>query len=124
MQTIQDKLRAWGRRRAIDDPPNGYTIPNWVEQIQNPGDQADRVSVIQITDDEHERVDRAIGDLKICKREHYQVIEYSYRFNLPDSKIAQRARWITDKGEERRSRSWVRAIRENAEHWLEGKISC
>lgn len=122
-ETIQDILAAWGRARMIGDPPNGYTAPHYTSQIQNPGEQADKARTAPLPDDDHIRVDVAVSALRSRKPDHYRVIYFAYQRGMPDSKIAECSRWgDTNEPKERRSRSWVRTIRENAEHWLDGRL--
>ena len=121
--TIQDVLMSWGRSRLITDAPNAHKPPGWVNKIQSPGDQADRLAAPILPEDEHVRVDAAVSELRNRKPDHYDVIVYSYQHGLPDQRIAEKCTWLSTGGKlERRSRSWVRAIRENAEHWIEGRI--
>ena len=123
MDTIQDKLLAWGRSRLISSPPNAVKPPGWVGQIQNPGEQADRLAMPPLGEDEHIRVDAAVSELKNRKPDHHRAIVCAYQYRMNDNELAKRWHWFDAHGNpERRSRSWVRSVRENAEHWLDGKL--
>lgn len=108
---IQELLIAWGRGRAIDDAPNGYPRQSAFARMAGMGN----VEQARLPDEEQLRVDGAVSDMKEKKPDHYAVICNAYIRGLPDSVSALRLR-------PKRSRSWVRNIRENAEHYLEAKL--
>ena len=97
----------------MDDPPNGYPHEApFARFIRNPGTA--NVSVQPLSDEEHQRIDLAVSDLKLKKPDHYQVIWLAYIKRLPDKRIGYVLKT---------SRSSVRNLRENAENWLDGKLS-
>lgn len=115
MQTIQDKLMAWGQSKSLSLPPNGFpSVAPFARSIQNPGDQADAASVTPLSDDEHERVDRAVSDLKNTNRVRHKVICFAYIGGMLDNEIARALRM-----------SWeeVRGIRLGAENWVDNKLA-
>ena len=123
-ETVQDVLRAWGRSKAINEAPNGYSTSQLAKQMQSPGDSAEKASIISpLTDDYHVLVDSVVSEMKPKKPDHHRVIVYAYRYGYSDDRIARYVTWAGHGGkQEKRSRSWVRAMRENAEFWIEAKL--
>ena len=112
MTTIQDKLIAWGRGKAISDPPNGYPEQTpFARLIRNPG-QAN-VGILPLDSEDQARIDAAVSAMKLTKPDHYEIICYAYIAQMRDDAIRHKVR---------RSKSWVRDIRRNAEHYLEGRL--
>lgn len=109
---IHDMLMAWGRNRAISDPPNDF--PNqtaFARLIRNPGSA--NLSIAPLDEDEVQRIDREISSLRVKKERHWQVICLAYIEQLTDKRVGRRLRM---------SRSAARAIRQQAEHYLEAKL--
>jgi hypothetical protein len=111
MTTIQDKLRAWARGKAMDEAPNDAKGPGWTRSILNPGRATHRAPVMP--EDEMIRVDREVTALRERKPGHYQVIVRYYLRHEQDREIA-----VAMRG----SRTWVRELRVAAEHYLEAKL--
>lgn len=120
---IQDVLRAWGRWKPINRPQNGYTKPSIYTQMVNPGDDADRYHTPEISEDFGAAVETAVNEMKAKKPTHHAVIVAAYLDGLMDYQVAKHRKFPDQDGKLRSvSRSWVRTMRENAEHWLEAKL--
>lgn len=106
---------AWGAGKAMNNAENGYPVQSpFARYMLNPGDSTDRVSwVPPISDDEHIRIDGVICSLGHKKPAHYEIICLHYLSRISDIKIA-RAIGI--------GKTSVRAMRENAEFWIEAKL--
>ena len=112
---IQDLLTAWGKGRAISDPPNGYPSQAPFARLIARGN----VGLPKLPDEAHGRVDGAVSDLRLKKPLHHAIIVKSYIGRLTDAQIARQI----SKAEKRpTSRSTVRGIRIAAEHWIEGRL--
>lgn len=110
--TIQDLLIAWGKGRHLSEPPNGIRPPGWTQQIRNPGTAT--VSIPPLDEENHAIVDAAVSALHRLKPDHHYVICLSYIQGLRDGQIARRIHV---------SKSTARNIREQAEHWVEGRVA-
>ena len=116
---IRDILTAWGLSKPINSAPNGYPHQaNFAQSMVNPGDAAERARTIYLPPEECQRVDEVVSSMKERKPAHHWVIVNAYSKRMSDHEIAERERYQL----RRVSRSWVRGIRGNAEHWLEAKL--
>ena len=106
--TIQDLLIAWGRNRALSDPPNGYPT-SILGRMMSKG----TVSLPTLPDEDVERVDAAVSQLRLKHTIKHEIIKLHYIHHRTDREIAKQMGG---------SRSWIRSLRENAEHYLEGKL--
>lgn len=114
MAAIQDVLLAWGRGRSVHSAPNGYPRQaNFAGSMINPGDQAARAEITPLPELEHLRVDAVVSQLMDRKPEQHRIIRMAYIYKMSDSEICKAIRC---------SRSRVRSIRENAEHWIDGRL--
>ena len=107
--TIQDLLIAWGRSRSVNFPPNDFPPQSPFARLIARGG----IGLPPLPDEEVERIDRAVSSLKIKSQTKHDIIKLSYIFKLTDREIAR---------EMNGSRSWVRTLRENAEHYLDGRL--
>ena len=112
--SIQDRLIAWGRGRAMNSAPNDYpskaAFAQWIAR--------GNINIAPLTIEEHERIDSVISDMKNKKPTHHAIICLYYVERWRDAKIA--GKWRFDGSKQ--SRTWVRENRVAAEHYLEAKL--
>jgi len=113
--SVQDTLIAWGRGKAMDKPENGFpSQAPFARFIVNPGDGADIAREIPPLDlDEHCKVDAVVSEMSRKKPHHFEIICLAYIGRKRDMTIAGALHY---------SRSTVRAMRENAEFWIDGRL--
>lgn len=112
---IQDTLIAWAKGKALNEAQNGYPRQSaFARYMLNPGDTADKANAVDpLGIDDHIRVDAAVSELRLSKPVHFQVICLAYLCRKRDVSIARILRT---------SRSSARALRENAEYWIDGRL--
>jgi hypothetical protein len=107
--SIQDKLIAWGRGLAINSPPNDLPKQTTFARFMAKG----AISLPPLCDEEQQRIDRVVSDMKLVKPEHYEVICYAYITGLRDYQIRRKVKHRTE---------WVERTRLSAEGYLEAKL--
>lgn len=115
---IKILLQAWGRGRALNQAPNGYPPQSaFAKEMRQPGDGFAH-NRLRLPDEDIKVIDAVISRLKIRKPDQHKVIVCAYARGMLDHQISKSQSFdgVTV------SRSWVRAVRENAEHWLEAKL--
>ena len=113
---IQDLLRGYFNQWMIGDPPNGYAVPSWVNQIQNPGNTIK--AVIPLDDEESDAMEPAMAELKLRDALAYTVLELSYGHGYMDSEISRT--FLID-GNRATTRD-IHDIRQGAESRLEARL--
>ena len=112
--SIQDLLIAWGRGRAMNDPPNGLPNQTTFARFISLGS----ISVPPLDPDYQGRIDAVVSRMKHSKPQHHKIIFCAYVNNLRDGAISKEMRFDG----QRYSRSWVRQTRKAAESYLEAKL--
>ena len=109
----KQKLRGWGCGKRIHQPPNDLpTQSAFARFIVNAGDStAGRAA--PLPDDIHAIVDAGVSSMAVPKPSHHEVICRAYIYKQPDHKIAE---------EMGKSRSTIRALREEGEVWVESRL--
>ena len=107
--SVVDTLLAWGRGRAINDPPNDYPRMAAFARLSGRGD----VGIAPLSIEEHEYVERVMLDLRERDANRFTVLRLIYVFRLSERQAAKAMK---------QTRSWVRETRIAAEGWVEAKL--
>jgi len=106
---IQTLLRAWAMGVAINRAPNGWPRQSAFAKEMGKGN----IGMPPLPDEEQQRIDRIVSDLKIPRPDFYEVICLSYISGLSDVKISRRLKC---------NRWQAREKRVAAEAYLEAKL--
>jgi hypothetical protein len=113
--SIEYLLERWGRAKRLNHP-QGLTYPS-----ETPFARLVTTSwstgAAPLDDDAHVHLDRVISELKSKKPDHHEIIVRYYIEHDGDSRISRKAI-----GGQRYSRYEIRAMRKNAEGWLESRL--
>jgi hypothetical protein len=115
---VQDLLIAWGRGRSINSAPNGYPPKAAFAVLISRGN----LNAAGYTEEELERVDRYVSDMKLKKPIHHAIIALHYVERMTDARTAHYLRKHGSEDVRRAKRTWVRETRLAAEHWIEGRL--
>lgn len=112
---IQDILMAWAKGKAMNAAENGYPHQTpFARYLVSPGDMADKAgAALPISEDKHIIVDGVVSRLGQRKPAHYEIVCLYYLARSSDRKIAKSIGI---------GPTSVRAMRENAEFWIEAKL--
>lgn len=114
---VQGLLYAFFAQRMMSDPPNGFTTPSWVKQIQTPGGSIR--CVVPLDDEESTIFEPVMTELRMSDRASYELLKRSWGDGWSDMQIARNYVPARSKG---MSRDDVTAWRVRLEAQIEARI--